>query len=280
MSEEGALENGHGVKEDIGQDIYERKVRADVVKNSVLFAGFAFNTATALAIAIKCVTYRFQSEPLEGGLLLFSIALCSADFFALKSALDAHTDCGGMMVKAIHKHALYYKPETLAWKRCKVCGNSFRGKHLKVSYCCSFCDFTCCSICFKQKSRVRGEGIDTIRTDKGVQTVEELSTMSFFLRALALMRPHWPFFAFSLAFLLINTFASLAIPSYQGSIFDAIYAKDTDRFWKDVFYTSIFTVSVVINEVAGCVSRNISIRWLPAYSVRCRVLASGLPPQE
>ena len=245
LEQDSLLENGQDKKDsDIGQDTYERKLRADVVKNSVLFVVFAINTATGLAVAVKCVNYHFHSEPLEGGLLLFTIVLCNVNFFSLKRALDVHTDCGGMMVKDIHKHALYYKPKTLAWKRCKVCGNSFRGKQLKVSYSCSFCDFTCCSTCFKQKSRIRGEGIDTIRTDKGVKAAEELSTMSFFLRALTLMRPHWMLFAFSMIFLVVNTFARLAIPSYQGHIFDAIYAKDKSRFWTDVWYTAMFTASI------------------------------------
>ncbi|CAN0042319.1 unnamed protein product, partial [Choristocarpus tenellus] len=59
-----------------------------------------------------------------------------------------------------------------------------------------------------------------LRGDKGIRVESDLSTTSYFNRAISLARPHWPFFSVAFLCLGVSNSANIAMPNFQGKILD------------------------------------------------------------
>lgn len=59
-----------------------------------------------------------------------------------------------------------------------------------------------------------------LRGDKGVRDEEDMPTLGYFKRALALAGPHWPYFVSAFACLALSNSARIALPNFTGGILD------------------------------------------------------------
>jgi len=219
---------------------YERNQSKMKKIAAILIFQFTVNTSMGVYVAIKSLGYNYTNDSFEGAMFCVSIAMYNCVFFVTKSLIYSNTESGGVLIKALHKHKIFYRAECAPYTSCDICCTRLRGNISKEVYSCSSCDFDCCLGCFEKGDRSRGES--QLRNDKGLVDFEEVSNFVYFTRAMAYARPQWALFLCGFICLMLTTFASLAIPNYQGKILDYVYKKDLPNFWNSVYLMLGFTL--------------------------------------
>ena len=80
------------------------------------------------------------------------------------------------------------------------------------------------------------------------QAEVEITNWDIVREAAKLMRPSWWLVATALACVVASGVASLALPSYQGKIIDAVYARDRSRFRKMLELYLVFSVGTAATQ--------------------------------
>ena len=94
----------------------------------------------------------------------------------------------------------------------------------------------------RRRGRGRGRGQGRGGRPGPAQAEVEITNWDIVREAAKLMRPSWWLVATALACVVASGVASLALPSYQGKIIDAVYARDRSRFRKMLELYLVFSV--------------------------------------
>ena len=171
---------------------------------------------------------------------------------------------------SLHAHALELSQTTSNW--CDICGIRITTPTL---WRCHPCNFDVCPKCWEardettasplhqdgaQNGRGRGRGRGGGGRGRGrgrgrgggrpgpAQTEVEITNWDIVREAAKLMRPSWWLVATALACVVASGVASLALPSYQGKIIDAVYARDRSRFRKMLELYLVFSVGTAATQ--------------------------------
>lgn len=195
---------------------------ASIRRNVLVALLFAVATGMQVYLGVKMVGFSFTSEWTQGLLMAAGIVAINAEQSLLRQVVEHLTAEEGYLFTALHPHRIYYD-ETAAGHWCDLCRSRIR-----AAYRCKKCDFDCCPRCFKKKDRSRGEG--QLRGERGTKDEQEVSSVSYMLRALKLAWPHKWIIFLAFACLLATSAASIVLPNYQGSILDSVIQGDKSRF--------------------------------------------------
>jgi hypothetical protein len=212
-SKEAERANFQAEQEQIAQLQLKARRRQNV------FTGLLFvvSTAAQIFLGIKCIGFQFGNELLQGLLMGSGVLWINAMTWSLRELVKSHRQADGVgyvRVPALHPHSLCLDARVYN-HYCDVCGSRIDDGR---AYRCKLCDFDLCVRCFARKDARTAEGM--LRGDKGVRVEEDVSTLGYFRRAVALARREWLLFAGSILMLLLNNAAQLWAPNLQGRILD------------------------------------------------------------
>eukprot|EP00923_Selenidium_pygospionis_P038686 GHVN01067334.1.p2 GENE.GHVN01067334.1~~GHVN01067334.1.p2 ORF type:complete len:857 (+),score=123.30 GHVN01067334.1:4809-7379(+) len=212
-------------------------------RNVLIGCLFGIVVASNFVNGITCVTFPYPTDEngnithdgfVMGFVLALMVLACNLQFLAFQRFVFNMTRDDGVLIPKIHAHKIYFNLKfTRSW--CDVCRTLIRHE----GYRCKVCQFDCCVNCFKRQGKHSDEGL--LRCDNGPVPVKELTTFSYFLRAIRLMAPFMPLVIAALSCLVVNQGVDLMIPQYQGKIFDNVIKGDAEGF------KSVLTVYVICN---------------------------------
>ncbi|CAB1110551.1 ABC [Ectocarpus sp. CCAP 1310/34] len=220
---------------------------AERKKSAFLVVMFALSTAMQVYTGVKCVRFRFTKEVPEGLLMGIGVLWLNAMVWALNQLVADATMEEGLLEPSLHPHRLF--PGSMAGHRCDICQQRIKSQDAKA-WRCKLCDFDLCRSCYEKKDRRGAEG--ALRGDKGLRDEENLSTLTYFKRALRLAGPHWPFFMVAFACLAISNTARIALPNFQGGILDKVVNGDDEGFKR---YIVLYIILSAITGTIGSVQR-------------------------
>lgn len=243
-------EDGTVTHEDNGADneadaaLDAARKRAVVARSFVLAMLFALSTVMQVYIGVKCISFRFGNEGVQGTLMGVAVLWLNVLVWVLREMVTAATKEEGFFQPQLHPHRLH-PLRTLTGHYCDVCSQRMKGAGR--SYRCKLCDFDLCKSCFSKKDKGTLEGV--LRGDKGVRTEESLSTMGYFKRALGLSAPEWQLGLAALFCLALTNGSSLALPNFQGAILDSVVRADKSSFSHNIVL--YLTLSIITGLVGG-----------------------------
>ena len=199
------------------EQIAQLQLKARRRQNIFTGALFLVSTAAQIFLGVKCIQFRFSDELLQGLLMGSGVVWINAMTWSLRELVKSQRQADGIgyvRVPALHPHSLCLDARVFN-HHCDVCGARISDGR---AYRCKLCDFDLCVRCFARKDARTAEGV--LRGDKGVRVEENVSTLGYFRRAVALARREWLLFAGSMLMLLLNNLSQLVAPNLQGRILD------------------------------------------------------------
>lgn len=200
-----------------------------------LAASFCILTLFQLHAGLKCVSFNFTHETIQGVFMAAPVFIVNAQLWGLEKLVKWLTIGEGYLWKDTHSHRMYFKQLKCHW--CDMCRS-----RINNGYRCGTCDFDMCMDCFYKKNKSHAEGV--LRGDKGVRANIELTNSMYMMRALRLAAPHWSLMLVAFLCLLATTASSLFLPNFQGTILDNVIQMDKDKFLTNIYLYLMLSVAV------------------------------------
>jgi len=203
-------------------------------KNGWLSLLFLCSTAIQVYIGLKCISFKFTNEKIQGVFMGLGVVWVNLITWTLREMVHKSTDEDGELFPSLHPHKLHLVVN-LGNHTCDLCGQRCKDGR---AFRCKLCDFDLCMICYSKKDSHTLEG--QLRGDQGVRKDENLSNHQYFVRSLKLIKEEWKIFTFGIMALLAYNMASLLTPKVQGAILNAVVDANYESFGKSVkFYLLI-----------------------------------------
>lgn len=275
-----------------------RKARADLRRD--LWLGFLFVVASVCQgyVGVKLCVFDLEGvAPQRRAPFAVCVGLTTllinAEAWLLSNLVQAQTRVLAALRPSLHAHALELSQTTSNW--CDKCGIRITTQTL---WRCHACNFDVCPKCWEARDgatasplhasegapngggRGRGRGGGGRGRGRGrrpspAQTEVEIKNWDIVREAAKLMRPSWLLVFTALACVVASGVASLALPSYQGKIIDAVYARDRGRFRKCLYLYLAFSIGTAATQALRALCFQVVGRRL-ACSLRNELYAAIL----
>lgn len=290
-------EFGGGDAADVdGSALARRKLRADFRRDAWLALLFLLASVCQAYVGVKLCVFR-----LEGARHATAFAICAgvtticvnAEAWLLSNVVRLTTRLSAAAAPGVHKHPLEPAPTTNHW--CDICGTRVTAPTL---WRCNECNFDVCPTCWDRAHRRRLDGASTavpnplrevaaggstsgngLRRRRAAPTpqpeaasAEEASIGSWEIlrEVFALMAPDWWLVSTALLCVVGSSAASLALPSYQGQIIDAVYAGERGAFRRKLALYLAFSVGTAVTQALRALCFQVTGRRL-ACALRNRL---------
>jgi len=230
-----------------------------VRRHAVFVAAYVSITALSFGLGIEAVDLREKDAVAPMGLeiayVAAAIAALQAAFFATKQLVAILLAVPGITLELrnVHVHPLQLCVET-ADHSCDICGEEIVGED---AFMCKICDFDYCLSCFKKGKKLQDWGL--LRGDKGVKVPEsarQMGMVTFFFRAIGLLRAYKLHVIVTAACLFINVVCRLFVPNVEGALFDNLIHQRMDPFIRQVQFLATYWVGqTIFQSVQRLVSR-------------------------
>ena len=225
----------------------EKRKQSEQRRDVHLFALFILATAAQIYLAVKCISFEFgDNESTEGALLGLGVLWVNMQVVSLRELVgEVSGEDDGVYIAALHNHKLLPQGNKNVMHRCDLCGlncgtNSSR---------CKMCDFDVCFTCLKRAQKKGTASLEgQIRGDKGVAGGGDgSSSKSYLPKMIALLKTEKSLFACGMTFLIAGNLASLLTPTVQGSILDAVFTNNDEKFkhWILVYVATAVSMGIV-----------------------------------
>lgn len=207
------------------------RYRNHTIKTIVLLFTFIMFTLCNVAVAVKCLFFKFSGNASQKVLMAISVLLVNIEVFSLDSYMDLLLGSPDAYKPELHPHPLRFNHKVTATK-CDVCNQRI----IREDYECVSCDFDCCLTCYNRRTLASAENVLS-RGDRGVSVEQgELSPLSYIWRSFVFLVPYWKIVALSLGCLIVNQVIRVTLPNFQGKVLDSIISVQQEKFWNYILY--------------------------------------------